>query len=430
MGVPYKGFVRLVVLMILAVGLAASVRGQDLGERNAAPAEGVAGKATQTSDAADVDSAASGHLRPLEERETLTGRYFGLGRTLADAGIESSLDLWMLYQALVDGGLDSDDGTSGFYYFSNHFDLEKLVGLKGASVFARVDGSWDNGINEAVGALVPVNALTYGDHAIGITQLWFEQTLLDKRLRIRIGKEDVSQNSFDFHGQSVSFDAMAYANFQGTQFVHQGLVNNASIPFPESGPGAVVLFEPVDRIYVAGAGVSTSSENFTLFGSGDFDKWMFLGEAGFVAQPGGLAGQYYAGYWNADFEDAPSAKGIYLGMAQSLYREPGRKEQGLGVFARYGHGNDQAIENFWSVGLQYQGLFQGRDRDIFAIGWAQSFTTGGEFDKPSEGALESYYRARLTPWFHVSPHVQYIVNPGSSDVENALTLGVRAQVAF
>jgi porin len=176
--------------------------------------------------------------------------------------------------------------------------------------------------------------------------------------------------------------------------------------------------------------VSTTAEAFTFAGSDDFDKWMFLTEAGFVAQAAGLPGLYYAGYWYSEFEDAPSAKGIYVGMAQLLYREPGTKEEGLGIFARYGYANDLPIENFWSLGAQYKGLLPGRDGDIFAVGWAQSFTTGPEFDKPYEGALESYYRARVTPWLHLSPHIQYIVDPGSNDVDDAVTLGLRAQITF
>ena len=370
------------------------------------------------------------YLRPHPERDTLTDHYFGLGPKLSEAGIESTLNLWMLYQGIVDGGLESDDGSSGFYFFANHFDLDKMIGLKGASVFARVDGSWDDSINEAVGALMPVDTLTFGDEAIGLTQLWYEQAFVDKRVRIRIGKEDVSQNGFDFHGQNASFDAMPYANFQGTQFLDLGLVNNASIPFPQSGPTAELFFEPVNRIYVAAAGVSTTAEAFTFLGSNDFNKWMFLAETGLVTKPGGLPGLYYGGYWYSEFEDAQSARGIYLGMAQQLYRAPGTKEQGLGVFARYGYATDQAIKHFWSLGTQYEGLLPGRDRDVLAVGWAQSITRGAEFDKPYEGAFEFYYRARVTPWLHLSPHGQYIVHPGSSNVNDAFTLGLRAQITF
>jgi porin len=438
---PDTLFVTLGILVFFMAGLPASVRGQDLGELNAG-AEG--GAVTTKSEVRVVtpvpagDASGSGHvaanrrtyLRPHPERDTLTNHYFGLGPKLNKVGIESTLNFWVLYQGVVEGGLKTDDGSSGFYRFSNHFDLEKMFGFKGASLFARVDSSWDDSINEAVGALMPVNELTEGDEDIGLTQLWFEQTFLKKRIRMRIGKEDVSMNGFDFYGQNASFDAMPYANFQGTQFLDLGLVNNPSIPFPESGPSVVLFVEPIDRIYLAAAGVSTTADAFTFIGSDDFNKWMYFTEAGYVAQPGGLPGLYYAGYWYSQFKDDPSADGIYCGMAQLLYREPGTEEQGLGVFARYGYASDLAIKQFWSLGGQYEGLLPRRDRDILAVGWAQGFTRGGEFDEPYEGALESYYRARVTSWLHLSAHIQYIVNPGSNDVDDAVTLGLRSQITF
>ena len=420
---PDKFFLILGILVFLIAALSANVRGQNLEERNVADEVGASGSG-------HISVNLRSYLRPHPERDTLTNHYFGLGQKLNEVGIESTLNFWLLYQGVVEGGLETDDGSSGYYHFSNHFDFEKMFGLKGASLFARVDSSWDDSINEAVGSLMRVNALTYGDEDIGLTQLWLEQTFLEKRIRMRIGKEDVSQNGFDFHGQNASFDAMPYANFEGTQFLDSGLVNNASIPFPESGPGAVLLVEPIDRTYVAAGGISASADAFVFVGSDDFHEWMFPVEIGFVAQPGGLPGLYYAGYWYSQFEDDPSADGVYLGMAQLLYREPDTKEQGLGVFARYGYASDLTIKQFWSIGGQYEGLLPGRDRDILAAGWAQSFTRGEELDEPYEGALEFYYRVRVTPWLHLSPHIQYIVNPGSNDVDDAVTLGLRSQITF
>ncbi len=67
---------------------------------------------------------------------------------------------------------------------------------------------------------------------------------------------------------------------------------------------------------------------------------------------------------------------------------------------------------------------------MLAIRRPSGLTTGSRFSASYEGALELYYRARLTPWLHVSPSLQYIVNPGSNDISDALTLGVRAQITF
>ena len=102
------------------------------------------------------------------------------------------------------------------------------------------------------------------------------------------------------------------------------------------------------------------------------------------------------------------------------------------MFARYGYADDapSGIRHFWSLGGEYRGLLPGRDDDVLALGWSQAFTAGSAFSAPYEGVLECYYRARITPWFHVSPHVQYIANPGSKDMADAVTVGVRGQIAF
>lgn len=122
---------------------------------------------------------------------------------------------------------------------------------------------------------------------------------------------------------------------------------------------------------------------------------------------------------------------MYIGASQLLVSKGGSGEQGLGAFLRLGYARDNpnGVETFLSVGGQYRGLFPGRD-DILALGWAQAFTDDTRFSASYEGVLELYYRGDATPWLSLSPHVQYVVNPGSEDISNALTLGLRAQVTF
>ena len=79
----------------------------------------------------------------------------------------------------------------------------------------------------------------------------------------------------------------------------------------------------------------------------------------------------------------------------------------------------------------YRGLLPTRDRDVLGVGWVQSFTVDDPaFTAPYEGVLEAYYRLRVTPWFRLSPMVQFIVNPGSTDTPDALVLGLRGQFVF
>lgn len=368
------------------------------------------------------------------ETDTLTRDWFGLGDDLRDHGVTSTLNLWVIYQGNVTGGLQTGDEASGLYWFANHFDLERLVGLPGAAAYVLVEGGWGNGINPLVGSLVNVDGSAIGDEPIGVTRLWYDQSLFDQRLRLRLGKIDVTTDNFEFHGRSVAFDAMPYGNSPRTQFLDSGLMNNPSVPFPAAALAGMMLVEPVKRLYVAATVIDRKSDAFDWSYAGAFDDWMVAAETGVVAPllASGLTGSYYIGYWHSTFPGSPYGQGVYAGLAQDLYREPGAKEQGFAVFARYGwsDSNPNGIRNFWSVGAQYLGLVPGRNDDILALGWSQAFIRGPRFSAFDEGALEFYYRARLGRWLHISPHIQYISHPGSAQAGDAVTLGVRGQVTF
>jgi carbohydrate-selective porin OprB len=348
--------------------------------------------------------------------------------------VTSTLNFWVIYQGNVTGGLSKDDDANGLYWFGNHFDLERLVGLPGGSAYFLVEGGWNEGINGSVGSIMNVNGTAIGHEPIGVTRLWYDQELLGGRLRFRLGKIDVTTENFEFYGRSVAFDAMAYANTPRTQFLDSGLVNNGSVPFPAAGLTGMMIVEPTDRWYVAAAGFDRQSDSFDWSYSNAFEDWMVMAETGIVTPLGrrSLTGHYYVGYWYSTFPSAPDGQGLYLGVAQELYREPDGADRGLGVFARYGYADQSVdgIQHYWSLGVQYRGLIPGREYDTLSMGWAQVFPREFSFAAASEGVLELYYRARLTPWLHISPHLQYIEDPGTSDADDALTLGIRRQVTF
>ncbi|MHC4216960.1 MAG: carbohydrate porin [Planctomycetota bacterium] len=378
-------------------------------------------------------------LDEFVERDTLTKDWGGGGQKLEDLGITLHLNFWAVFQANVSGGLSAGQETSGQYRIATDFDLERLVGLDAGNVFFEIRGGWDDDPNADVGSLIPVNGEFEMNDPIYVSQLWYQQGLLDDRLRFRVGKLDTGEG-FDFHGQTVAFDANAYANFGGTQFLNAGLINNPSIAFPDFGVGAAMFGEPVERVYVAGAVANANADATTLGFSDVFGgdpKWFFVAETGFVPElrssSGALSGQFNLGYWHSQFQGLPSGQGVYLGMNQLVYRETADDLQGLGIFARYGwaENNPLGVSNFWSLGARYRGLIPGRDRDILGLGWAQAFTVSDPaFTAPYEGVLEAYYRARVTPWFLLSPMIQYVVNPGSTDLPDAVVLGLRGQFVF
>jgi carbohydrate-selective porin OprB len=114
--------------------------------------------------------------------------------------------------------------------------------------------------------------------------------------------------------------------------------------------------------------------------------------------------------------------------------------QGLGLFGRYRHKDDNVNEtgNFWSLGFQYEGLIARRDRDVLGFGFVQGFfsDSGGAnegmgYSEDYESVYEVYYHINVTSWLEISPSLQYIVNPGGDgSVSDALIFGTRAHMVF
>lgn len=395
------------------------------------------------------------------ERETLTDGFFGLNDELSSRGIEINLGVTNIYQQNVRGGISKHRRAgrlSGSYDLELSADLEKLLNIEGGRIFMLTEGVWSKsaGIDTpSVGSVFGVNGDARDRRAMDITELWYEQAFLDETLRIRLGKMDLT-GGFEHHNCPVSFDCSNYANDETTQFLNGALINNPTIPFPDYGLGIAVHYNPVGSWYVSAAVADAQADiretGFrTTFHKEDYLFYIF--ETGITPQlhsdNGPLQGAYRAGLWydpqpkaNADYADAGKSYrddvGLYFTCDQMLIKENNDQQdnQGLGAFLRYGYANSKRndIANFFSIGFQYQGLFEDRDDDVLGVGFAHgvfSNSASATYTDDYESALELYYSAQLTPWLAVSPSIQYIANPGGDkNISDAVVLGVRAQMSF
>ena len=102
----------------------------------------------------------------------------------------------------------------------------------------------------------------------------------------------------------------------------------------------------------------------------------------------------------------------------------------------FAHPDVNAINHYWSVGAQYQGLIPSRDKDVLAFGVAQSIMSHTYRNNVNpladrETVYELYYAIVVTPWLVITPDVQVITNPGGNeDAHDALVGGVRVKIAF
>jgi porin len=380
---------------------------------------------------------------------------------LAESGIEVIFGLTSIYQQNIHGGLSTHRRAgrlSGSYDLEITSDIEKLLGFRGGTLFVHIEGGWPDtqGIDAAsVGSVFSVNADAMGNRTMDVTELWYEQSLLDGTFLIRIGKMDLTAG-FEHNNCPVAFDCSIFANDETSQFLNGALVNNPTIPFPDYALGVAGFYSPIEWWYISAGVVDAQNDaretGFrTTFHKEDYFFYVF--ETGLTPQlnseNGSLQGAYRIGLWNDPQPKTNSDGtknyrddvGFYISCGQMLCKEIPSPEddQGLGVFFRYGYADSRKndITNFWSAGFQYQGLIEGRDEDVLGLGFAHGiFSNSASTNYPEdyESALEIYYNAQVTPWLNISPSIQYITNPSNpanpAKAGDAVVTAIRAQMSF
>ena len=365
---------------------------------------------------------------------------------LAASGIEVGFGVTSVYQRNIKGGLSANDRRgefAGSYDLELAADLERLLGIEG-TLFIHGEGGWSDseGIDGvAAGSHSGVNADAIGNRSLDIVELFYEVGLTDE-LTLTIGK-------IDFTGY---FDASAYANDEAAQFLNGALVNNPTIPFPDYSLGVILTYDLSDNWYLMGGVADAQADGReTGFNTAfhDEDYFFYILETGITTAKesvnGDLEGIYRLGVWNDPQPKAHSDAtkdyrddiGFYASVDQMLTKENNDPEdiQGLGVFLRYGYVDEKRndMEYFYSFGAQYQGLIDGRDYDVFGIGYANGHFSDNAlttYTKSHEGVIETYYSIEVSESMHISPDLQYVINPGGVNTSDALLAGLRVQVDF
>ena len=149
--------------------------------------------------------------------------------------------------------------------------------------------------------------------------------------------------------------------------------------------------------------------------------------------------------------------GIYAVYDQTLYRESGKDDEGLGFFLRaaWSPTRSSLVSAYLDTGLAYKGLFEGRDDDTVGISLAHArlsddarradtdtiaYTGMPMPRRRAETVIEATYQAVVVPGFTVQPDVQLVLHPGGGianprdpqgrRVRNAGVLGLRATVQY
>ena len=427
----------------------------------------------------------------LWERGNLLGDPRGVRTTLANLGITFGVNEQAEVLGNATGGVRQGAIFEGLLTLSAGLDTEKAFGLPGGTLNASAyqiqgRGLSRNDLDSNLSTISSIEAL----RGTLLFELWYQQSLLGDRLSIRVGQLAADQE----------FMISQYAGLFLNETFGWSDLPSSNLPsggpaYPLATPGARIRYLPRNDLAVllavfdgdpTGPGIGfPQSRDASGTDFRTSDGAFIIGEVQYTINGDdgakGLPGTYKLGAWyntdnfldqrrNASGRSLANPTGLtaviganrpgdwgFYGIAdQFVWREPGTKDQGIGVFARaMGGPGDRNLVNFYlDTGVTWKGAIPGRNADTAGLGFAFTrisdtaakldsdivFYTGQSYPiRRFEALLELSYQAQIAPWWQVQPDAQYLFNPNggvpdplkpSKRVGDAAIFGVRTNVTF
>ncbi len=403
--------------------------------------------------------------------QKMTGDWGGVRKQLEDKGITFALDVTQIIQDNAHGGAHTRNGFrySGSGDLTLILDTGKMGLWPGGQFVINGEPKWGDGVNGKVGSLIPVNMDAVkpntGDGGIiTLSEFFYQQVLFEGKLILIGGKLDGSR----------AFDRNVFANDERTQFMNVAFRNNVLIapflPYTTMGVGAVV--NPTDWLSISTAVADSSGRAVTTGFETAFHgkaETTVIHEWAFRIKPFGRPGSQKFGFaWSskeyeyleppspfketgplmmsllgpatanklvhmvAPFQKSKDNIMVYYNFDQYLYTKPDDPSQGFGLFGRFGWARNDVnpVEAYYSFGMGGKGLIPTRAKDTYGIGYYFCDLSDNLPDiMYQENGIEAYYSFEITPWMHLSPDLQIIMQPGgSSDRDVSLVWGLRLQM--
>lgn len=383
----------------------------------------------------------------------LTGDWGGTRQQLMDKGIRFDVSLIQTLQGNWTGGTDYDYPYQGNVRYGIQLDTGKAGLWPGGLLVARGETRYGNSNNLNTGALLPVNTASLfpvsEKDVTALTDLYYLQ-FLAPWVGVMAGKMSLRESN-------------VFASNETEQFLNTAFNFNAALAttFPLVALGGGVIFHPanwltVSTLAIDSEGTADHSGFDTVFERGTTLYQM----AEFTIKPFGLTGHQRIGWTWSDrsriqFEQNPrnvieaiiteSTAGLerkghdgsfLYDFDQYLYTVPGKKDQGFGLFGRFGltDGEVNPVQEFYSIGLGGKGMIPSRDNDSFGLGYyylaiSDEFPRVIERRTQDEQGVEFYYNIAITPWLHITPDLQ-VIEPAREDVDATVVAGVRMKIDF
>jgi porin len=259
---------------------------------------------------------------------------------------------------------------------------------------------------------------TFNDRGWVIRDAYWIQRLFDARVRILIGRADISDYMGSHWLQNVN-----------NSFINRNFSANAAIPFPGHGPILGISIRPTDQFYVTAGAINAYSDTTESEVESLFSEWdlFSMAEVGYTPTVPGLGeGRYAFAIWHMDArnrDSLPSSSGMSIIADQNL-------TENLQVFARYSYSDGQLanIRNTAQLGFGYSGLF-GRTNDLTGAAFALTFPK--RTSTRNEAVIEVFHRLQIAANNQFSVGFQVIATPGNAvEADAAGMFYVRLRTSF
>ena len=390
----------------------------------------------------------------------LLGDWGGIRSKLEESGITPR---WFLITDVAGnpaGGRDQGATQASSTELSLLFDLNRIAGVKGGSVFMSLSQRWGNRLStEYVGNVFPEQQI-YGFETFRVIDVSYQQQLSNDRVEFRFGRFAATDNFLD---SPYDYGFMSNA-FCGSPF---GILLDSPGVMAYTGTwAALAKVRPTRRSHVMAAiynGDPAMRENKNHGVDLSFEGPLFaMGEVGYqfngLPGDGGRLGNYKLGGWYdhstlTDFESGARKRGSwgYYGLFDQVLLPFGMRgsHRGLGVFGSVTVATDSHIQQlplYFTAGISARGLFNARPRDAISFGIATGYFSdalqraqrngllvppgGGVQDH--ERVVELTYRIDLRKGaYFIQPDFQYIVRPGATArFSNATVFGAQFGINF
>ena len=332
-------------------------------------------------------------------------------------GFYTQLSATTVYQRADSSRTDRQDLLNMTYEFAGAWQLLPGLRDRGGALSWWVRGGRPIGdgrtssLSTDIGSRLNVNA-TLEDTELFLPELFWGHGISDS-IRYSVGYID----------PSFRYDFNAVANDDRSSFLALPLVNSATIPFPNAGLGADLLWVPRSNFNAhIGLYQSSCEKTETCFDKLSGDDWFLPAEVTYSPTIEGWGEGNYRVLVFSSRNGRERGSGLSISLDQQIGR--------FTPFLRWSSADAEVTEfkRFFSIGVGFSGPLN-RQYDQLGIGLASGEPSNASVRR--ETIVEAYWRFRLNSYVTLTPDIQLVIDPADNPVKDRIVVaGLRMQLDF